>query len=307
VIGNAVSVQASGSDDRFVPVSTVAAAGLICRELSITAASILTHARRDRDAVHQEYDRGYWRKVLEERRWESCKGLDEFLSPGDGWRICKIDNRFVRARNIDYYGYRHLRLRRLLEQYTEPASDLVEIGSGYGANLFALASSLQWRHLIGLELSETGIAAGRDIAAHFGLSDRIRFERADLTNLSAEARELLSGRVAFSYYSFEQIPRDTEAAIGNLIAARPIRIVHVEPIAELLRWYLPKDLLNYAYIVRNDYQRTLLRTLRRFEARGALRIIDIQRLYYAPGIRHDPALVMWEPIRDIGVHRGRVG
>jgi hypothetical protein len=308
VIGEAISAQACGVDQPFVPVSNRLAATLICRELSAAAVSILSSPRRTRDDVQREYDGGYWTAVLHQRRWESCKTLEEFLNPGgNGWRVCKIDNRLVRARNSDYYRYRHLRLRRILEQYAGHDTDLIEIGSGYGANLFALSSSARWHRLIGLELSETGLAAGRSIAEHFGLSDRIRFEPADLTKLSASARQLLKGRVAFSYYAFEQIPHDTESAIYNLIEAGVSRIVHVEPIAELLRWYLPKDLLNYAHIIRHDYQRTLLRTLRRLETLGKLRVTTVERLYYAPGIRHDPALVVWEPVRDAGSPRRREG
>jgi hypothetical protein len=300
VINNAVPARERGTDDHFVHLSAVVETGLLCRELSRAAVSMFTRARRARSRVDREYDGGYWSNVLQERRWESCQGLEEFLNPaGDGWRLCKVENRFVRARNSDYYRYRHRRLLQLLEQHTEPDSDLVEIGSGYGANLFGLASSSRWRRLIGLELSETGLAAGRAIAAHFGLSNRIGFERADLTNLSETARDVLSGRVVFSYYCFEQIPRDTEAAIRNLIAAGPRRVVHVEPIAELLRWYSPKDLVNYAHILRHDYQRTLLRTLRQFHDRGELRITEVRRLYYAPGLRHDPALVVWEPVQRV--------
>jgi SAM-dependent methyltransferase len=285
------------ADDRFLPISSLMSAGLICKELSRAAVSILTQPRRDRRRVQQEYDRGYWTDILRARRWESCRSLDEFLNPAEaGWRVCKIDNRFVRARSSDYYRERNLRLCRLLEERTERGTDLIEVGAGYGANLFALASSPHWRQLIGLELSETGVAAGRAIAQHFKLSDRIRFERADLTNLSETARDTLSGRVAFSYYCFEQIPRDTESAIRNLLAARPRRVVHIEPVAELLRWFAPKDLVNYAHILANDYQRSLLRTLRGFSAQNELRILEVERLYYAPGIRHDPALVAWEPL-----------
>jgi SAM-dependent methyltransferase len=291
-------------DERFERVSSVVAAGLICRELSSAGVSILGRPRRDRHRVQHEYDGGYWADVLKERGWERCRTLEEFLVPAeDAWRICKVDNQFVRARTSDYYRYRYDRLRQSLENQTEPGSDLVELGSGYGANLFALAASNQWRRLVGLELSETGIAAGRAIADHFGLSDRVRFERGDLTDLSAGARGVLAGRVAFSYYSFEQIPRDTFRAVRNLIDAGVRRIVHIEPIAELLHWYSPKDLINYTHILRHDYQRTLLRTLRQLEADGALRILDVRRLYYAPAIRHDPALVAWEPMSTSSTDR----
>ncbi len=66
--------------------------------------------------------------------------------------------------------------------------------------------------------------------------------------------------------------------------------------AELLRWYSLKDLVTYAHMVRHDYQRTLLRALRDFQAEQRLRIRALERLYFAPGICHDPTVVCWEPI-----------
>jgi len=53
--------------------------------------------------------------------------------------------------------------------------------------------------------------------------------------------------------------------------------------------------VNYLYILRQDYQNSLLTTLRARERAGALRILAEERLYYAPSIRHDPTLICWEP------------
>jgi hypothetical protein len=53
--------------------------------------------------------------------------------------------------------------------------------------------------------------------------------------------------------------------------------------------------VNYLYIVRQDYQDSLLTTVRHRERSGTLRILGEERLYYAPTIRHDPTLICWEP------------
>jgi hypothetical protein len=83
--------------------------------------------------------------------------------------------------------------------------------------------------------------------------------------------------------------------IDNIVRAAPRRVIHVEPCVETLRLWRPKDLVNYLYILRQDYQNSLLTTLRDRERAGALRIVAEERLYYAPSIRHDPTLICWEP------------
>lgn len=280
----------------FVPLSAMSSAALICRELAASVVALGTRRRRDQVRVRAEYDGGYWSDVLRAARWRHTPTLEEFLNPATtGVRVCKVDNRYVRARSVDYYRFRRDRLLLVMREFAGAEPELVELGCGYGANLFSLTLGGPWQRLMGLDVSEAGITAGRQIAERFGLSDRVTFDRLDLTNPDDPAFARLRGRAAFTYYCFEQIPYDTEAVIRNLLRAGATRVVQIEPLAELLRWNSPKDLVNYLYILRSDYQRTLLTTLRRLERERMLRITAVRRLYYAPSIRHDPAVVCWEP------------
>ena len=280
---------------RFVPLSPLVSAAIICRELAGGMAALATRRRRDRRRVDAEYDSGYWSDVLRDARWDRSTTLEEFLNPGgDGVRVCKIENRYVRARTVDYYRFRRERLLSIMREFAGGEPSLVELGCGYGANLFSLTLGGPWSQFVGLDISEAGITAGRRIAARFGLTDRVRFDRLDLTNADDSAFAMLRGRTAFTYYCFEQIPHDTEAVIRNIINAGVTRVVHIEPVAELLSLGSPKDLVNYLHILRSDYQRTLLTTLRRLEGGGVIRLHTVRRLYYAPSVRHDPAVVCWD-------------
>jgi SAM-dependent methyltransferase len=280
----------------FVRLSAASSAALICRELAAGVLGLASRRRRDAVHVRTEYDGGYWSSVLNEARWRHIATLEEFLSPpGNAVRVCKVDNQYVRAHSDDYYRLRRERLLSLMREFAGTEEDLVELGCGYGGNLFGLTIGGSWRRLIGLDVSETGIAAGRQIAARFALSDRVTFDHLDLTDPTDSAFKHLRGRTAFTYYCFEQLPYDTEAVIRNIVKAGVTRVIQIEPLAELLRWNSPKDLVNYLHIVRSDYQRTLLTTLRGLERKGLLRITAVRRLYYAPSIRHDPAVVCWEP------------
>jgi SAM-dependent methyltransferase len=293
-----VSESSTGRLDptAFVPLSAPSSAALICRELAAGVVGLATRRRRDRVRVRAEYDGGYWSEILRDARWRRTATLEEFLNPSDDHiRVCKVDNRYVRTRSIDYYRLRRERLLSVMREFAGADAELVEVGCGYGANLFSLTLGGEWRRLIGLDVSEAGLSAGRQIADRFSLSDRLTFHRLDLTNPDDPAFEHLRGRTAFTYYCFEQIPHDTDAVIRNLLSAGVRRVVQIEPLAELLHWNSPKDLINYLYILRSDYQRTLLTTLRRLERERTVRITAVRRLYYAPSIRHDPAVVCWEP------------
>ena len=147
--------------------------------------------RRTPSLVAAEYDRGLWSRVYRERAWERAASLEAFLV-GDGQKplTAWVDNRPCRISQRDYYRYRLTALAALVESSLGGTEDLVELGSGYGYNLFALSLAFPNRRFIGLDISPAGVATGRAIAAHFGLQDRIEFDVIDLARSpSRELRE----------------------------------------------------------------------------------------------------------------------
>ena len=252
--------------------------------------------RRDRQRVRAEYDEGHWLQVLERRNWEHVQDLQSFLDPGtDDSRIAKICNQYVRLKTRDYYRYRTEMLHRVIAEFTRDKSEVVELGCGFGMNLFALLGKKQWSRVVGCDVSENAIRAGKEIAAQFNLSDVVRFHLIDLIDPDSPGFAQVKGRRVFTYYCLEQLKHFTECVIENIRRAGPAQVLHVEPTFELLRWWSMKDLGNYLYIKRQDYQDNLLVTLRKLESQGKVRIVCVQRLYYAPSINHDPTLICWEP------------
>lgn len=138
--------------------------------------------------------------------------------------------------------------------------------------------------------------AGKQISQHFGLTDSISFDRIDLVGGAHSKLSAIKGKVVFTYYCLEQLKYDTSTVILNIRNACPKRVIHIEPTVEMYDLLSPKDLANYLYSRRMDYQDNLLGTLRSVERRGALKILGARRLYYAPTIRHDPTLICWEPV-----------
>lgn len=273
------------------------ARGLI-KELLLTLPALIRRKRRGRETVMSEYDRGGWKTVAEARRWETCRDLEEYLNPRSvRRRQAVLKDKLVWIDEHSYYEYRNRCLETILSNYTERNSGLVELGCGTGYNIFSLTRAGCWNKFYGYDLSETGITTARTIAERFGVRN-CSFNVLDLTNIDHETSRLLRGKTVFTYYCMEQLKHQTEKVIQGLLSAGVRRVIHIEPATELLRIGSCRDWITRLYIFRNDYQDNLLKTLRAFEARNRLKILDSYRLYYAPTIRHDPMLVCWEPVEN---------
>jgi hypothetical protein len=258
---------------------------------------ILRRIERTQDKVKDEYDLLHWQKVLSNKAWTKAKDLTDFLAPPDQTeRLRKVDNRILRINGQTYYQYRTAAWGDLIARHCGGAKRLVELGAGYGYNLFALHLSHPDWIMKGFDISPNGITAGREIAAHFGVSDRISLDRIDLTNSADPNFAAITGETVFTYFCIEQIPYDVRKVIENIIAARPKRVINIEPTTELLDLTAPRDLVSLVYIRSVDYQTQLSSILDELSRRGRIRIVARERMPFAPSINNDGCLYCWEPI-----------
>jgi SAM-dependent methyltransferase len=281
------------------PLSALEQAAAVTREAVGILGRLVRHGRvrRTGSRVAEEYDGGYWADLLARRPWQSSDSLSDFLIPHDrGRRIARVGGRLARITNEDYYRYRVAMLRRILVENAGTASSLAEVGCGYGVNLFSLVELNHWRPLIGFDISKSALDAAAQIAKHFRCESSVEFHRLDLTDPQDAAYARLRGQTVFSYYCFEQLKRATREVIGHLIAARVARVIHIEATPELWQPWIPSDAVNRLYTWSQDYQNNLLTTLRDEAKRGRLRLTRVERLRYAPSVRHDPTVVCWEPV-----------
>jgi len=257
---------------------------------------ILRRVERTADIVNSEYNLLNWQKVLSTKAWINARNLADFLAPPDSTeRLRKVDNQILRIDGQKYYQYRIGALGDLIARHCGNGKQIVELGAGYGYNLFSLHLSHPDWILKGFDIAPNGIAAGREIADHFGLSDRISLDRIDLTNASDPNLPAIAGQVVFTYFCIEQIPYDVQKVIENIIAAKPKRVINIEPTTELLDLTLPRDLVSLVYIRSVDYQTQLFSTLDQLERQGRIRIVARERMPFAPSINNDGFLYCWEP------------
>jgi SAM-dependent methyltransferase len=281
------------------PLSAIERTAAVTTEAVRILGHVVRHGRVRRTGrrVADEYDGGYWTDLLTRHPWTRAQSLSEFLIPHDrALRVARVAGRLTRIANEDYYRYRAAMLRQILLECAGEATTLTEVGCGYGANLFSLVEARRWRPLRGFDISETALAAGRQIARHFACDADVEFHRLDLTNAADESYSQLRGATIFSYYCFEQLKRSMRAVVEHLINVGVARVIHIEATPELWNLWRPSDAVNRLYTWSQDYQNNLLTALREEQERGRIRLIRVERLRYAPSVRHDPTVVCWEPL-----------
>jgi len=258
---------------------------------------ILRRMERTQDEVNSEYNLQHWQKILSNKAWLKAKDIPDFLAPPESTeRLRKVDNQILRISAQKYYQYRIGALGDLIASHCGGAKGIVELGTGYGYNLFSLHHSHPDWTLKGFDISPNGITAGREIADRFAISDKISLDRIDLTDASDPNLAAIAGKVVLTYFCIEQIPYDVRKVIENIIAARPKRVINIEPTTELLELFRPRDLVSLFYIRSVDYQTQLFTTLNELERQGRIRIIARERMPFAPSINNDGFLYCWEPI-----------
>lgn len=257
---------------------------------------VMRRVKRTADVVDSEYNLTHWQRMLAEKTWTKAASIDEFLIPKNSARgLRKVDNQICRVAADDYYRYRARALGELLARHTGGATKIIELGAGCGINLLSLhLNHPDWK-LRGFDIAPNGIAAGREIAAHYGLSERISLDRIDLTDGNDPSYSAIRDQVVFTYFCIEQIPYDVRKVVDNIIAARPKRVINIEPTTELLNLSNPRDIVSFLYIRSVDYQTQLFSTLDDYERQGRVRVLARERMPFAPTIHNNGFLYCWEP------------
>ena len=250
--------------------------------------AMLRRVRRTAEVVNADYNLSHWHKVLSEKKWLNAENLLNFLIPGDSiQRLRNVDGKIVWIDGHSYYRYRVGALGNLIARHAGGVSHIAELGAGYGHNLFSLYLSHPDWTFEGYDIAPNGILAGTAIAQHFGLSDVVSMGRINVTDATDPNFASIAGKTVFTYFCIEQVPYDVAEVIENIIAARPRRVINIEPTTELLDLTKLRDLVSFAYIRTVDYQTALFTTLERLEREGRIRIFARERMRFAPTINHD--------------------
>lgn len=290
--------------DARLPVAPAARRiGFLARAVLRTARGVprrlLSPATRTPEIVAAEYDLGAWRLVLDARRWERVERLDDLLVPEQNKLAMRlVEGRLVEVDDRTYYEYRARKLEHMIKSLATDTTragraPLVELGSGWGMNLFTLLARGWKGPLAGYEVSRHGVEASRAIAARFNAP--IAFEQADMLRNEVP----IEGATVFTYYSLEQLKPHIFEVLERIRAWRPARVVHIEPTYELYRRLGLREALSRDYVRQRDYLDSIVGSVRRLESAGRAHILRAQRLGYAANPLNEATCVVWEP-RQVG-------
>jgi hypothetical protein len=184
---------------------------------------------RDKSNVLHEYLDGwnqYWTYLNE------AKSLDQWLRiPGleDVPAFYNVQGQ-LSYEAFDSADYYRRELLSALRTHFPQANSLTEFGAGVGRNLLFLKRELPNVSLYGYELCAPGVDVGRAAAAKFGVD--VQYAQLDYIHDESEKYVFPVTDVAFTMFSLEQIPRENERAIRNILKHVRLGTVHIEPVPE---------------------------------------------------------------------------
>jgi hypothetical protein len=189
---------------------------------------------------------------------------------------------------------------------------IIELGSGWGTNLFYLwlAGAPRAADYVALEYTEAGREVTQLLArTEPGLSMTVRpfdYHHPDLSEFRHHDRT-----VVFTNHSIEQITWLNDALFDELLAIPGLdRVIHIEPVGwqllgqtmagpviGALSYVLPPRLSLEIDIRRRSrstgYNRDLLAKLRRLEQAGRIRIERIEKNYVGPNPLNPGTAIVW--------------
>ena len=189
---------------------------------------------------------------------------------------------------------------------------IIELGSGWGTNLFYLwlGGAPRSTAYVAMEYTEAGREVTQMLAGtEPGLALTIRpfdYHRPDLSEFRSAEKT-----VVFTSYSIEQITHLSEALFEELLAIPGLdRVIHVEPvswqllaesaISPLIGWlsYVVPPRLSLEIDVRRrcraaGYNKDLVSKLRSLERAGRIRIERVEKNYVGPNPINPGTAIVW--------------
>jgi len=254
--------------------------------------------KKTRDHVKAAYNEGPYKKLLQDRSWTKIKTLEEHVSTNFFYpQIEKntIHNVLLNGEIHSCTDFEYTKILRKqfadnLKNYLN-SNTIIELGCGNGKHLFSLRAFGFKNNMEGYDISQNAIKSCRLKNDYFD-SD-IKFDTLDLTT-ELESLGTLKNKIVFSAHSLEQLKRYTDKIILDLIKLKPKRVIHFEPVPELYAFSM-RDIISRMYNYAHDYQNNLLVTLKKYEKRKMLKIIDVHRLGTSMNPLNETTLINWVP------------
>lgn len=243
---------------------------------------------RDPEWVQREYGRDKWPAIAERIREHDDplpQALSRVSAPPNVVQRAMFDGQIVEIpasmASAAYRGW----LARTVADHAEGAEAVVELGAGWGANLFGsyLAGGPQDAHYVAAEYTDAGRRAAELLAAR---APELSFAAAafDFHHPTWELPTFERATV-FTAHAIEQVPHLPASFLPFVASlAEEVTVLHFEPIG----WQTRGEDSQYAE--RHDYNRNLWPLLR-----GAVEIVELDVDIVGVNAANPTTLAIWRP------------
>jgi len=176
--------------------------------------------------------------------------------------------------------------------YLSDINHLYEFGSGSAFNVAAYAQLFPKVSITALDWAPAAVRIAELLREQHGM--KISGRRFDFF---APQSELVpeNGSGVLTICALEQTGDRFGPFLDYLIASRPRRVVHIEPIIELYDPNSPHDRLAIEYHGQRKYLRGLLPRLMQLESDGIVRLLFKRRLKFGSRFHECFTVIAWEP------------
>ena len=222
-----------------------------------------------------------------DRNWQNA--LDDFRATGNivppfiTQATVRKDGAFWRGVNeLDYVRevQNWLTERLALVQY------VYEFGCGTGFNLIPIAGKYAGKTCIGYDKSEASVLLSREVGLASGTPILT-----GVFDMLAPSGAMLPRAGVFTFGAMEQLGR-FEPFIEWLIAQQPEKVIHVEPIPELLDENNLLDWLSLQFHKKRGYTVGLLPYL---QSHPKIEVLHVERSHFGSLMLESYARIVWRP------------
>ena len=254
---------------------------------------------RDLAKVDAEYDKDKYASCLafyhEHRNGEVTPDDIKRFEFKDTGLVCVSIKEELALLSRDEARERYGRLLRdTMSNAINGADTVIELGCGYGYNLWMLSQHFRGKNYIGGEYSSNAVELASHLYETSKQGSRITVEKFDFYSSRYEIlSRILSGKtVVFTSHAIEQLPSAMKVVAGIESCGGPLTVFHFEPVYELCSDSL-LGLLRRKYAVVNDYNRDLYTLLRN---NNRVRLVQVVPDVFGGNPLNATSIIEWETL-----------
>lgn len=284
--------------------------------------NVLAHGERDLSRVHlfmrRNFGPGFDDAHLQEKYNDHEKKISEsgFICDRQLIRVIAMDPRIVTLMTDA------VKMREAISAFGPDVGRIVELGSGWGKNLFNLfkfGAPLEAEYW-GLELTQAGRELMERVATETVSSMKVCSAPFDYYNADFSSFVTPTNTCVFTHHSIEQIPEVSVQLIERILSIPGFRCcLHFEPCGFQIpgnNWLADSsqiglmteiDEANKRFALKRNQNTNLYNLLRKLELAGRITIHTVRKYFTSHLISNATTMIVWGPNHDSGKFTFRGG